>query len=108
MVSKMIRKLDDVDPSNYERKFITEFIEKVSPFTENNPRLQYLIDEFLKKDMDVPITVAMNESEIDPVTKENRIKFFMLWLSGRTLYTGTEFVKESEATRGIQFADYEN
>lgn len=103
----MIRKLDDIDISTYDKNFVIEFIQQVSPFTDNNPRITYLIEEFLKKKMDVPITVAMNETTIDPVTKENRIKFFMLWLNGRTLYTGTAFIKESEMTKGIQFADYE-
>lgn len=108
MVSNnMIRKLDDIDPATYDKNFVMEFIQKVSPFTDSNPRLTYLIKEFLDKKMDVPITVAMNESETDPNTKEKKIKFFMMWLNGRTLYTGTAFIKESEMTKGIHFADYE-
>lgn len=103
----MIKKQEDVDPSNYSREFIIEFIQKVSPFTDNNPRLSYLINEFLQKNMDVPITVAMNETIRDPDTKQNKIKFFMLWLNGTTLYTGTDFVNESEASKGINFANYE-
>ncbi len=103
----MIKKLDDVNPLDYERNFITEFIQKVSPFTENNSRLQYLIEQFLESNMETPITVATNEAQIDPVTKENKIKFFMLWLEGKTLYTGTAFISESEASKGITFADYE-
>ena len=102
----MIKKLEDVD-SNYERAFIINFIQRSSPFTENNPRLQYLINEFLEKKMNVPVTVALNEKQIDPITKENRIRFFMLWLNGRNLYSGTAFVKDSESTRGINFSDYE-
>jgi hypothetical protein len=103
----MIRQLDNIYPGNYVKEYVTDFIEKVSPFTENNPRLSSLIEEFLDKNMDVPITVAMNEKEIDPVTKENKIRMFMLWLNGTTLYTGTAFVPESEMSRGINFADYE-
>lgn len=103
----MIKKLEDVDPSNYEKNFIVDFIQRSSPFTENNPRVQYLINEFLEKNMDVPVTIALNEKQIDPNTKENRIRFFMLWLSGRTLYSGTAFVRDSESTRGINFSDYE-
>jgi hypothetical protein len=103
----MIRQLENVDPNNYQLEFVTEFIKKVSPFTENNPRLSSLIEDFLKHDMDVPVTVALNEKEIDPVTKQNKIRMFMLWLNGTTLYTGTAFVPESEMSKGIHFADYE-
>jgi hypothetical protein len=103
----MIRKLEDVNLSNYDPNFVIEFIHRVSPFTENNPRLTYLVNEFLQKNMDVPVTVAMDESQTDPATKENKIKFFMLWYNNNTLYTGTAFIKESEMTQGIQFANYE-
>ena len=103
----MIKSLEDVNPRNYDKGFIMEFIQKVSPFTETNQKLLYLIEQFFQNDMDVPITVSMNETEIDPETKENRIKFFMLWLNGTTLYTGTHFVKEKDLTNGMILNDYE-
>lgn len=103
----MIKSLEDVNPKNYDKKFVIEFIQKVAPFTENSPKFVYLIDQFFDNDMEIPITVSMNETEIDPETKENRIKFFMLWLNGTTLYTGTHFVKESDMTNGMILNDYE-
>lgn len=103
----MIRKLDDVDPSNYQRSFVMEFIQTTSPFTVNNPRLTYLIEQFLDNNMETPITISMNETIKDPVTNENEIKFFMLWLNNRKLYTGTSFIKESEVSNGIHLGNYE-
>ena len=103
----MIRQLENVDPSNYDKTHVMEFIQKVSPFTETNQRLLYLIEDFLNNDMESTITVSTNETEIDPNTKENKIKMFMLWYNNNTVYSGTAFVRESEMTKGIEFSRYE-
>lgn len=103
----MIRALEDVNVRDYDKNFIIEFIQNVSPFTTNNKKLMYKIEEFFKNDMDIPVTISMNETEIDPETKENKIKFFMLWMNGTTLYCGTHFVKESDMTNGMILNDYE-
>jgi hypothetical protein len=100
----MIRKLENVN--EISPNDISNFIKKVSPFTETNPRLQFLVKEFLDEHMNHSVLVSMNETQIDPVTKINNVKHFMIWTIGTTLFVGTEFISEPELTAGVNFTKY--
>ena len=102
----MIRKLENVDKIE-SREELIDFIKKVSPFSDQNPRLMYVINEFFAGNMQRPYVVSMNETSIDPITKINSIKHFMIWSIGTTMYVGTEFIPEPELTKGLNVSDYE-
>ena len=102
----MIRKLENIDKIENKQE-IVNFIKKVSPFTEQNARLKYLVEEFIDNDMNKPVLVSMNEMRIDPFTRTNSIKHFMVWTIRTTLFVGTEFISESELTSGLNLSKYE-
>jgi hypothetical protein len=101
----LIRKLENIN--KIEKEQIMDFIKKASPFTEQNSRLHYVVSEFIADDMQRPYMVAMNESTIDPVTKINSLKHFVIWSNKNTLYVGTEFISEPEVTAGVNLSKYE-
>ena len=103
----MIKRLENIDKLENKQEEMKSFIKKVSPFTEQNPRLNYLVDRFLQ-DIEMPVLIMMNETVIDPFTKINKIKHFMTWVTSNNLYTGTAFIPEFEISKGVNFSDYED
>lgn len=103
----MINELENIDKIK-DQNDIRNFIKKASPFSEQATILDYIIDEFFKSNMQKPMMIMMNETVIDPVTKINKIKHFLLWTILTSLYVGTAFINEPEINQGVNLKDYQN